>query len=72
MKEYVKFYTGLAWVLKLILAIIPITGWVNAVLYRIGKGHLVSGIFSIFFGFIFWIIDLVTVLMYGKPVLFAS
>lgn len=71
MKEYVKFYEGLAWLLKLILAIIPITAWVNGVLYRIGRGHLVSGIICIFLGFIFWIIDLVSVILFGKPVLFA-
>lgn len=71
MKGYIKFYEGLAWIFRLIFAIIPITGWVNAVLYRIGKDNLVSGIIAIFLGPLFWLVDLVSVILFGKPVVFA-
>lgn len=72
MGEYVKTYDGLQWIVKLILAIIPITGWLNAILYRLAKGHLIAGVLCIFFGWIFWVIDLITVILNGKPVLFAD
>lgn len=72
MGEYVKTYDGLQWIVKLILAIIPITGWLNAILYRLAKGHLIAGVLCIFFGWIFWVIDLITVILSGKPVLFAD
>ena len=68
MKEYVSWYEKQDAIVKLIFAIIPVTSWVNAILYRLGKGHMLSGILAIFFGFIFWIIDLVSVLLNGKPV----
>lgn len=72
MKEYSKFYIGLSWTIKLIVAIIPITAWVNSVLYRIGKGHLVEGLVCIPLGGIAWLVDLVSVILYGKPVVFAK
>ena len=70
MKGYLRFYDGLAWIIKLIFAIIPLTGWVNAFLYRIGKGQLVVGIICIFIPPVAWLVDLVCVIIYGKPTLF--
>ncbi len=67
MDGYVKWYDGLDFIIKLIFAIIPITSWINAVVYRIAKGHIISGIIAIFLGFIFWIIDLISVIVNGKP-----
>lgn len=73
MKSYLKFYNGLPWIFKLIFAIIPVTAWINAICYRIAKGHVVAGVLCIFFGFnIVWIIDLISVILYGKPVVFAK
>jgi hypothetical protein len=72
MKGYVKAYNGLEWIVKLIIAIIPFTGWINAILYRVAKGHIIAGILAIPFGEIFWIIDLITVIFSGKPTLFAE
>lgn len=73
MKSYVKGYNGLPWLVKLIFAIIPISAWFNAVVYRLAKGHLIAGILCIFFGFnIVWIVDLISVILYGKPVVFAK
>ena len=66
MKGYVKSYNKLEWIIKLIVAIIPITGWINAILYRLGKGNLLGAILAIPFGFVFWVVDLVTVILSGK------
>lgn len=72
MKSYVKGYNGLPWLVKLILAIIPVTGWINAVIYRLAKEHLIAGILCIPFGWLAWVIDLISVILYGKPVVFAK
>ena len=73
MKGYLKFYKDLPWILRLIFAIIPITAWINAVCYRLAKGHIIAGVLCIFFGFnIVWVIDLISVILCGKPVVFAN
>ena len=71
MKGYVKKYNKLDWIIKVILAVIPVTGWVNAVLYRLAKGHTIAGILAIPLGPIFWVLDLITVILSGKPTIFA-
>lgn len=68
---YVSTYNGLPWIVRLILAIIPFTGWLNAIVYRLANGHLIAGILAIPFGEIFWIVDLITVILNGKPTVFA-
>ena len=72
MKEYLKFYNGLSWIIKLIFAIIPITGWINAFLYRFAKKHYVAGVLCIIFAPVAWIVDLICVILFGKPTLFAQ
>ncbi len=71
MKGYVKTYKGLPWIVRLILAIIPVTGWINAILYRLATGHIIAAILCIPFGFIGWLLDLITVILSGKPTIFA-
>ena len=66
MNEYVKFFDGLSSLVRLILVIIPITSWINAIIYRFAKGDLLGAILAIPFGFIFWVVDLVSVLLYGN------
>lgn len=70
MKGYVKSYNKLSYIVKLILAIIPITGWINSVLYRIAKGNIIVGVIAIFIP-IFYILDLITVIFTGKPQILA-
>ncbi|MDR0855753.1 MAG: hypothetical protein LBN25_05235 [Christensenellaceae bacterium] len=60
-------YFGEPWILTLILAIIPFTSWVLAIVYRLMHGKILSGILAIPFGFIFWILDLVGVILHKKP-----
>lgn len=69
--KYSKSYKKLSWLVKVIVAIIPITSWVNAILYRFSTGHVIAGILAIPFGFIFWVLDLITVVLSGKPTIFA-
>lgn len=66
MKEYVRMIDGLPWIVRLILALPGIDGIAYG-LYRIAKGRLLVGILWIVFGIPFlWIIDLVSILLYGK------
>ena len=61
-KKSSKAYFGLGWVVSLILAIIPFTSWILGVVTRFSRGNILGGILNIPFGFIFWIIDLVTMI----------
>lgn len=57
-----KAYFGLGRVVSLILAIIPFTSWILGIVVRFQRGNILGGILNIPFGFIFWIIDLVTMI----------
>jgi len=63
MEGYVKWYDGLDFIVKLIFAIIPITAWINGIIYRIAKGKIISGILCIPFGFVFWVVDLISIIL---------
>lgn len=66
MNDYVKLIDGLPLILKIILALPGIDGVAYGI-YRIAKGNLAIGILWIIFGAtILWIIDMVTIVMYGK------
>jgi hypothetical protein len=78
MNDYVKAIDGLPFLFKLILAFPVLDGIVYGI-YRIAKGFqtnnmlmVIIGIIWVFAGTaIFWIIDIISVLIYGKVVLFA-
>jgi hypothetical protein len=78
MKDLVKAYDGLPVWLKFILALPGIDGIAYGI-YRIAKGidkkdnvMLVVGILWIVLGiFIFWVIDIISVLLYGNVKFFA-
>jgi hypothetical protein len=57
-----KAYFGLPYIVSVILAIIPITSWILGIVVRFSRGNLIGGILNIPFGFIFWVIDLVTMI----------
>lgn len=61
-KSRQRAYFGLGWVVSLILAIIPFTSWILGIIVRFQRGNILGGILNIPFGFIFWIIDLVTMI----------
>lgn len=78
MKDVVKFFDGLPWILKLILALPGIDGIAWGI-YRIAKGldkkdmiMVLAGIIWLFVGFfIFWIIDMFTLITTRKVTVFA-
>ncbi len=77
MKNFIKTLDDMPWILKLIFAL-PVLDIVWAI-YRIAKGAetkntlmLVAGVLWIFFGCVItWLIDLVCVIIYKKPVVLA-
>ena len=64
---------GFDWIITLILAIIPFTSWILGAITRIQRGQTVAGILQLIPGicFIFWIIDLVTVITNGDLTFYA-
>lgn len=57
-------YFGLAYIVSVILAIIPVTSWICGIITRITDGKIVAAIIRIFFGFnIIWICDLVLMIL---------
>lgn len=61
-RKSTKAYFGLSYIISLILAIIPFTSWILGIATRFSRGNILGGILNIPFGFIFWIIDLVTMI----------
>jgi hypothetical protein len=78
MKDIVKAFDGLPWIIKLILAF-PFIGAIPWGIYRVAKGidtnnvvMILAGILWIFVGWtIFWLIDLITIILYKKVTVFA-
>ena len=78
MKDLVKAYDGFPWILKLILALPGIDGIAYGI-YRIAKGLDKNDMVMVIVGIIWlvagaailWIIDLISVIIYGKVVFIA-
>ena len=58
-----KAYLGLDWIISLILAIIPITNFVLGIVTRIQRQNWLGLVLNIILAPIFWIIDLVTMIL---------
>ena len=58
---------GLAWIVNVVLAIIPFNSWLLGGITRISRGHLISGILQLItpVAVVFWILDIITVLTRG-------
>jgi hypothetical protein len=77
MRDIVKAFDGLPWIIKLILALPFIDGLAWGI-YRIAKGVsqnngllIIIGIIWVFVGFfLLWVIDLFSVIVHGKPIYF--
>lgn len=67
------WYYGLSPLIRLILAIIPVTAWIVHAIARITSGKLLGvivGIICLFgVGFIVWIIDLITTIAFRRLLL---
>ena len=70
--SYSKWFDGLTKKSKTILLAIPVTGWINASLYRFSKGNFNAGIISLILGPIFWVMDLVFFLTKGTLGIWSS
>ena len=62
-----KDYFGLAWIVSLILAIIPVTSWFCGAITRFSEGKIVAGILRLLLGWgIIWLLDLIFMIMNHK------
>ena len=56
-----------SYIVSLILAIIPITGWLLGIWTRFSRGKILLGVLNIIFGYpVFWIVDLVSMIVNKK------
>lgn len=58
-----KRYFGLSWIVCLVLAIIPITSVVCGIVTRAQRGNWLGVVLNIILCPIFWLIDLVTMIV---------
>ena len=58
-----KRYFGLSWIVCLILAIIPVTSVICGVITRVQRGNILGAILNFVLCPLFWIIDLVTMIV---------
>lgn len=57
-------YFGLAYIVSVILAIIPVTSWLCGIVTRLQDGKIVAAILRIFLGFwIIWLLDLILMIV---------
>lgn len=66
-----KAYLGLSWLVSLILAIIPVTNIVLGIVTRIQRGNILGAVLNIFLCPIFYIIDLITIILCKDVVVLA-
>ncbi|MCL2751285.1 MAG: hypothetical protein FWE62_00835 [Firmicutes bacterium] len=66
-----KAYLSFGWLISVILAIIPITNLVLGIYLRVVNGKIIGAILNFFFCPVFYIVDLITVILSKKLVLLA-
>lgn len=59
-------YFSLGRLISIILAIIPVTNWICGIITRFTRGHIIAGILNIFFVPVFYVMDLITMILSGK------
>ena len=62
---------GFSRIINLILAIIPFTNLIIGIVKRAISGHILGAILNFFLAPVFYIVDLVTVILYDKLILLA-
>lgn len=63
-KKSSKAYFGLGWIISIILAIIPFTNVIFGIVTRAMRGQILGLILNIILAPIFYIIDLVTIIIF--------
>ncbi|MBE5758069.1 MAG: hypothetical protein E7345_03975 [Clostridiales bacterium] len=66
-----KRYFGLSWIVCVILAIIPVTSIICGIVTRVQRGHVLGAILNFILCPIFYIIDIVTMLL-SKDITFLA
>lgn len=66
-----KAYLGLDWIITLILAIIPFTNVILGIVTRAMRGHILAAICNFIFAPVFYIVDLVTIIVKKDVTFFA-
>ena len=62
-------YFGLAYIVSLILAIIPVTSWICGAITRFSEGKIIAGILRLLLGWgIIWLIDLI-LMIFSKHIM---
>lgn len=60
-------YFGLGFLVSIILAIIPVTGWICGAVTRFSEGKPIAGIIRLVFGFsLIWVLDLIYMVSNGS------
>ncbi len=62
-KSKQRAYFGLGWVVSLILAIIPVTNVILGIVVRAQRGNILGLVLNIIFCPVFYIIDIVTMIV---------
>ena len=58
-----KAYLGLEWIVSLILAIFPVTNVILGIVTRVQRGNILGAVLNFFIAPLFYIIDLVTMIL---------
>ena len=66
-----KRYFGLSWLVCLILAIIPPTSIICGIITRVQRGHVIAAIFNFILCPVFYIADIVTMILNKDITFFA-
>jgi hypothetical protein len=66
-----RAYLGLDWIVSLILAIIPFTNVILGIVERVQRGNLLGAILNIFLAPLFYIVDLITMIL-QKDIVFLA
>lgn len=65
-KKSKKGYLGLSFIPSLILAIFPVTNIILGIVARVQKGNLFLAILNIILAPVFYIVDLVSIILHNK------
>ena len=57
---------GFGWIVNVILAIIPITNIIFGIVTRVSRGKIIGAVLNFFLAPLFWLVDLVTILLDNK------
>ena len=63
-KKRSKGFLGLGQLISIIICIFVPVAWVLGIVERLLRGNIIGAILNIFFGWIFWLVDLITLILH--------